>query len=98
MLPIMVGVMLNTVEPKLRPSANSIANFSYNLLGYLPSPAVYGYVCEKTGGKESREGMKVLMMGSVVASFLMFLALLTDTKYYDIIIKPKKSDKNKQIE
>ena len=50
-LPITTGVMINSVENDLRPQANSLANFSYNLFGYLPAPAIYGAVCSLTGGK-----------------------------------------------
>lgn len=92
LLPILVGIMLNSVEPDLRPPANSIANFAYNLLGYLPSPAVYGYVCEITGGRESREGMKVLMGMSVIAVIFMTLAILSDNRYYSLIFKSKNKD------
>lgn len=41
-LPIITGVMLTKIKPEMRPRANSISNISYMLLGYFPSPAVYG--------------------------------------------------------
>jgi hypothetical protein len=42
-LPVMTGILLNTMPPSLRTMANSIANLMYNLLGYLPAPFVYGF-------------------------------------------------------
>lgn len=43
-LPSLTGIMLNTVPENQRASANSFAMFSYNCLGYMPSPAVYGFI------------------------------------------------------
>ena len=41
-LPTMTGIMLNSVEVERRTTANSLATLSYNLLGYLPAPFIYG--------------------------------------------------------
>jgi len=65
-LPILTGIMLNTVDVFDRPQANSIANLCYNLFGYCPSPAIYGAVCTLYGGRKSRAGMKVLTLMSLV--------------------------------
>ena len=43
-LPSLTGIMLNTVPENQRASANSFAMFAYNCLGYMPSPAVYGFI------------------------------------------------------
>lgn len=48
-LPSMTGIMLNTVDMNLKTQANSIANISYNLLGFLPAPFVYGSMCDIGG-------------------------------------------------
>lgn len=45
-MPNITGVMLNTVEENLKTSANAIANMTYNLLGFLPSPYVYGAISD----------------------------------------------------
>ena len=42
-LPILTGVMLQTVPLDDRPRANSMANLCYNLFGYCPAPALYGW-------------------------------------------------------
>ena len=76
-LPIVTGVMLTTVKADLRPQANSLANLSYNLLGYLPSPAIYGTLCNMTGGRKSRWGMMMLMDTTVLAWVFLVFAYLT---------------------
>ena len=43
-MPNLTGILLNSVPPKERAVANSVANFFYNLLGYLPAPFAYGLV------------------------------------------------------
>lgn len=42
-LPSLTGIMLNAVDQHQRGSANSIAQLSNNLLGFMPAPAIYGY-------------------------------------------------------
>lgn len=59
-LPILTGIMLSSVEPELRPQANSLSNLSYNLLGYLPAPTIYGFAQNMTEGKKSRYGVAIL--------------------------------------
>jgi len=45
-LPTLLGMMLSAVPYKLRGSANSIAQFSYNAFGYMPAPFIYGLMSE----------------------------------------------------
>jgi len=45
-LPPMTGIMLSTIDPHLKTTANSLANLIYNLGGYLPGPFIYGVVFE----------------------------------------------------
>ena len=47
-LPPMTGIMLATIEPRSKATANSLANLVYNLGGYLPGPYIYGAVYEFT--------------------------------------------------
>lgn len=42
LLPMVIGVMLTKVEPEMRATANSFANFVYHLLGFFPAPVLYG--------------------------------------------------------
>ena len=46
MLPSLTGLMLNSVPDYQRGSANSIATLSYNMLGWMPAPFVYGLVAK----------------------------------------------------
>ena len=47
-------MMLNTVDGSQKTTANSLANLSYNLLGYLPAPFVYGAIYDAGEGGNSR--------------------------------------------
>lgn len=49
-VPSATGILLVSVKPNERTIANSVANFAYNIVGYLPSPFLYGIVQEMTGG------------------------------------------------
>lgn len=79
-LPICTGVSLTKVEPEMRPRANSIANFSYNLLGWFPGPAVYGFSVYLSGNPNSGWGMAALMFASTFMALFVFLAVLSDPK------------------
>lgn len=57
MMPAVTGIMLNHVPMDMRTMANSVANFSYNLLGYLPAPLIYGYFYKKGGEGTSHLGL-----------------------------------------
>lgn len=78
-LPIIIGVMLTKVEPELRATANSFANFMYNILGFFPSPFVYGLAIELSGHpKTSHMGIAVITVGCGLVVLFIFLAMLTD--------------------
>ena len=55
--PVLTGFMISRAPPKLKPLANSIANLSYNLLGFFPAPSIYGIVYQSTGSGTSRWGL-----------------------------------------
>lgn len=44
LLPSLTGLMLSCVPNHQRASANALAQLSYNLLGWMPAPFVYGLV------------------------------------------------------
>lgn len=83
-LPIMTGVMLTCVEQDYKSHANSMANMSYNLLGYLPAPTIYGMMNHES--VNSRAGMRMIMYAVVPAVALIGVAIL--------IRKPKKSNRD----
>lgn len=70
----MTGLILTLVEPHERTVANSLANLSYNLFGYLPSPFLYGFIYEITGGNTSRWGLIVLMFSAILSFFFVCAA------------------------
>ena len=55
--PVITGIMLNQVPPKLRTMANSVANLSYNLLGFLPAPIMYGFFYELSDDPHNHYGL-----------------------------------------
>ena len=71
-LPMLTGVMLSTLKMEMRAAANGLANFAYNILGYFPAPAIYGFVDDLQGGKKPRSGMFVTMYMTGLATFFIF--------------------------
>jgi hypothetical protein len=72
-MPGMTGVMINSAPKKHKALANSIAYVSYNLLGYVPGPLVYG-VITYFKGPESKVGMFVLIYSLVLCILLVWFA------------------------
>lgn len=72
MLPGIMGMMLNTVDENLKTTANSIANTSFNLFGFLPAPYIYGLISDYGDviGGNKRAAMKVNMYLPVVFAML----------------------------
>lgn len=44
MMPSLSGIMLESIDSNFKATGNSVANLSYNMLGFLPAPSVYGFV------------------------------------------------------
>lgn len=63
--PQVIGIMLNSVEENKRISANSLAQLSFNLVGYLPAPTFYGFVAQIAGDETSRVPMGCLLFSTV---------------------------------
>jgi MFS transporter, Spinster family, sphingosine-1-phosphate transporter len=74
MLPILTGVMLTTVEQDYKAHANSMANMSYNLLGYLPAPTIYGWV--NGHDDKSRRGMALLMYSCIPSVCMVAIVIM----------------------
>ena len=73
-VPCMTGIMLNTVRPNLRTSANSVANVCYNLLGFLPAPFIYGFIADTDNGNNKRLAMKLLMFMPIACVIFLGMA------------------------
>lgn len=80
-LPICTGVCFTKVEPELRPAAQSIANLSYNLLGYFPAPMVYGFVEWLHNKEDSGWGMGAIMYTITFMFPFIVRAMLTDPTF-----------------
>ena len=72
-LPCMTGIMLSTVQKEYKTIANSIANLSYNLLGYLPAPTVYGLIHDAGEGGNSRLAMMMLMFSPIISILSLYI-------------------------
>ena len=73
-VPGLTGIMLSSTQEGCKEIANSITHLCYNLIGYLPSPFLYGLVCKYTGGAESRYGLAFILLWSYFGVFFLFLA------------------------
>ena len=83
MMPPLMGMMLNSVDEGLKTTANSIANTSFNLFGFLPSPYIYGLISDAGGkiGGNKRNAMKLNMtLPAVFAILIVWQALDTRNK------------------
>ena len=79
-------LQISNIPPSVKTTANSVANFVYNLLGYLPAPYVYGFVYDKTGGGKSIWGMFSLQCSAILVVLLMII-LLIKKKRDEVILK-----------
>jgi hypothetical protein len=61
-MPVATGIMLNQVPQNLRTVCNSVANLTYNLLGYVPAPYLYGYVYQRYGQGKSHAGLYAIQV------------------------------------
>ena len=66
-MPACTGIMLNQVPPNMRTMANSVANFSYNLFGYLPAPLMYGFFYEMGEEKDNHLGLISIQVFTILA-------------------------------
>ena len=82
-LPTMTGIMLNSVPVERRTTANSIATLSYNLLGYLPAPFIYGFFSDIIKGEPAtshRVALGVILYWSIMAVLFTFIAMVQNNK------------------
>ena len=53
-IPCLSGIMLECIDTKFKATGNAVANLSYNLIGFLPAPSVYGFVYDYGKGGNAR--------------------------------------------
>lgn len=74
-LPNLIGIIITSLPHHLRGSANSITNLITNLFGYLPAPAIYGFIYEHSKESNNRLAMQIIMYSSFLGSILLIFAM-----------------------
>jgi len=77
LLPITNGRILSIVPKEYSAHGQSLCYACFNLFGWLPSPFIYGAICNAYGGKDadtSKAGMWALTQSILVALILLCLA------------------------
>ena len=62
--PGLTGLMISSISGNYKELGNSITQLFYNLIGFLPSPFIYGLVSSYTGGEDSKWGLSVIILWS----------------------------------
>lgn len=91
-LPIVQGLVITSVSPKLKGTAFSIANLVTMLLTSGPAPYLYGMINDLY--KEKFKGVGMLFIMVVACVGLVFIFVLSMCRYHVL----KMQDKNKLIE
>lgn len=101
MLPSMTGIMLSTIDKQFKTTANSIANLSYNLLGYLPAPSIYGLIYDSGEGGNARAAMATLMFTPIISLICMiaaaYLLIRDDVLQYKQQAQEKKAKRKNKL-
>ena len=63
-IPGLTGLMISSISGNYKELGNSITQLFYNLIGFLPSPYIYGLVSSYTGGEDSKWGLSVIILWS----------------------------------
>lgn len=79
-MPGLTGVLLFSIDSSTKEESNSVTHFCYNFFGYLPSPVLYGLVCNFTGGDNSRWGLVMLMCFTLVGMYFLKKAKDVETE------------------
>ena len=82
--PGLTGIMIASIPENSKEIGNSITQLFYNLIGYLPSPFIYGLVCKYTGGSQSRWGLAILVLWGLFGVGSLYMARKYDFDYYEI--------------
>ena len=81
---------MTLVTPELRPQAYAFVQLSYNMLGYMPAPYLYGLIVQatQTPDKPSHWGMVFTFSMNIPA------ALLVTYSYYCKFMKGESHEKS----
>ena len=80
----LTGIMIASIPENSKEIGNSLTQLFYNLIGYLPSPFIYGLVCKFTGGSKSRWGLAVLVLWGIFGVVSLYFARKHDFDFYTI--------------
>ena len=80
--PGLTGIMIASIPENSKEIGNSVTQLFYNLIGYLPSPFIYGLVCKYTGGSKSRWGLGVLILWGIFGVISLYMARKYDFLFY----------------
>eukprot|EP00340_Litonotus_pictus_P005949 CAMPEP_0170525924 /NCGR_PEP_ID=MMETSP0209-20121228/11378_1 /TAXON_ID=665100 ORGANISM="Litonotus pictus, Strain P1" /NCGR_SAMPLE_ID=MMETSP0209 /ASSEMBLY_ACC=CAM_ASM_000301 /LENGTH=316 /DNA_ID=CAMNT_0010815455 /DNA_START=493 /DNA_END=1443 /DNA_ORIENTATION=+ len=82
-IPNVQGIMISSLKPELRAAGNSVSNILQNLLGFLPSPFVYGLIYNYSKTFDKKLAMTVVLWYSIVGfAFLSLAAYYRFKKIY----------------
>lgn len=79
-VPGLTGILLSAIPNRTKAVANSITHLCYNLIGYLPSPVLYGLICKYTGGATSRYGLGFILLWSIFGVVFLHFARMQRKK------------------
>ena len=82
--PGLTGIIIASIPENSKEIGNSLTQLFYNLIGYLPSPFIYGLVCKYTGGSQSRWGLVILVLWGIFGVFSLYFARKYDFQCYQI--------------
>lgn len=74
-VPVGIGCMLNSVPFKMRSSANSIAQFSYNAFGYMPAPFIYGTMSQFIDNQNNNTKNKLSAIPMMCIVYFTFIGM-----------------------
>lgn len=101
-MPNLTGLIISSVEIKLKASASSMSSLMSNTIGHMPAPYLYGLLKEKYP-EYNRFPMKVLCSFAIVAEIFFGLGCLIKYKINkqieeDKIIKENNEKEGKELE
>ena len=72
--PGLTGYMISSIPSRYKELGNSITQLCYNLIGFLPSPYIYGLVCSISGREDSKWGLSVIVLWSLFGFISIYFA------------------------
>ena len=94
-IPIIQGIMISSLKPELRASANSISNTLSNLLGFLPAPFIYGVIYDNTKDTQPKLAMSMVLSYSGIGVILIGIAMFFRYKNWEEIVRRNIKTTNK---